>query len=376
MAYVTFVMAAVTALATTYIAQPTNLEQVLPSRQWGDLFIVDAVINGKGPFALVVDTGAAKTMLDPRVAEQLGKIDQNGDSLTTPNEMKIKVGSAIHLDSIKVGSVELPGSDVPLMDFTPFRYAMREDIDGLLGFDAFKELILTLDYPRGQVRTRVGALALEEGAVPFYLGSLQVPQVSVEIGDHRTSVLVDSGSMSGLMLAEYANPTLKSDWREVGASVRADGWHNEVAARLDGSFVIASFAFIDPIVGRLRGDQALVGVQIMRHMAWAFDQKNELILVMGDETRIGPSPAKRGTGMAGRSLSDGEEVVAVFPGSPAERAGIKQGDLIVQVNQQPVAKIGCGVKNRWIQNDASLQLTVRRGEELIDKVVGIEVIVP
>jgi hypothetical protein len=45
---------------------------VLPSEMCGDYFLVDAHINGKGPYPLLMDSGAGITLLDPKVMRETG----------------------------------------------------------------------------------------------------------------------------------------------------------------------------------------------------------------------------------------------------------------------------------------------------------------
>ena len=50
-------------------------EYVLPTRQCGDFFLVDAWVNGVGPFPLLLDSGAGRTVLDPAVLAAADVVD-------------------------------------------------------------------------------------------------------------------------------------------------------------------------------------------------------------------------------------------------------------------------------------------------------------
>lgn len=57
-----------------YIPEQTphlSEEIVLPTRDCGDFFIVDAMIDGQGPYALIVDTGFSKLVLSVKTDQEL-----------------------------------------------------------------------------------------------------------------------------------------------------------------------------------------------------------------------------------------------------------------------------------------------------------------
>ena len=74
----------------------------------------------------------------------------------------------------------------------------------------------------------------------------------------------------------------------------------------------------------------------------------------------------------GRSSTDGALVSQVIPGSPAEKAGVKAGDIIIKFNDQPV-KDHSHLKNLVGKEkpDASGKLTVFRDKKTIDLNVKI-----
>ena len=98
-------------------------DRVMPSRRCGDQFIVDAMINGQGPFALVVDTGCSTLVVDPRIAERLGGAAPiKGDALT-PLGGKVGLASAVKVSSLRVGDVELKTSTAPVLGLDRIRWA-------------------------------------------------------------------------------------------------------------------------------------------------------------------------------------------------------------------------------------------------------------
>ena len=59
----------------------------------------------------------------------------------------------------------------------------------------------------------------------------------------------------------------------------------------------------------------------------------------------------------------GVKVTAVTPGSPAEKAGLKEGDLLVKLNGEPIADLkSYSAMLRTLQPGQSVRVTYRRGD--------------
>jgi len=68
------------------------------------------------------------------------------------------------------------------------------------------------------------------------------------------------------------------------------------------------------------------------------------------------------------SVFQGLPVWSCFPGSPAERAGVKKGDVVVLANGERVENMDQYVAARARRTD-KLELTVLRGRRMLDMVV-------
>lgn len=70
------------------------------------------------------------------------------------------------------------------------------------------------------------------------------------------------------------------------------------------------------------------------------------------------------------SVFQGLPVRSCSPGSPAERAGVKPGDVVVFANGQRIENMQQYVVARALRSDL-LELTVLRGNRMIDFVVEL-----
>jgi aspartyl protease len=99
---------------------------------------VSALINGKGPFRFLVDTGADRSVLAADVAQQLGLL--GGEDVVVQGISRSIPASTALLRSLKVGSVEISDIAVPVLS--------REWLgaDGYLGLDILDRRRVTFDF--------------------------------------------------------------------------------------------------------------------------------------------------------------------------------------------------------------------------------------
>lgn len=109
------------------------------------LVIIDAYVNGKGPFNFVVDTGASMTVISPAVARAV-RIDQGGArGIATGATGNLQVRAA-KLKSLKMGSGELKNINVAIMSLAPLNRASRLRLGGILGYNVLRKFRITIDY--------------------------------------------------------------------------------------------------------------------------------------------------------------------------------------------------------------------------------------
>ncbi len=75
--------------------------------------------------------------------------------------------------------------------------------------------------------------------------------------------------------------------------------------------------------------------------------------------------------MPGGTRVEGAFVGGVNPGSPAERAGLKVGDVIVAVDGRPIASVDELSESLAAAKTSSVQLTLARGETRRDVTVQL-----
>jgi predicted aspartyl protease len=110
--------------------------------------VVPVMVNDRGPFSFVLDTGANRTVLTPKLAAALG-LAVTADGTTTMNGV---TGSAVvptaEVARVAAGDIVLTAQQLPVAD------ALARDIDGVLGVDALVGKRVTVDFRSGRIEIR------------------------------------------------------------------------------------------------------------------------------------------------------------------------------------------------------------------------------
>jgi len=153
--------------------------------------LVPVKVNDQGPFRFVLDTGANRTVLTPRLAERLGLEVSHDTRLTLSGVTGSASVPTVAVGHVKAGDVVLKAQHLPVAD------SLSADVDGILGVDALGGTRVIVDFDAGKVQVRK---AHREGLldgmtrVPakFRFGRLLV--VKATIGRIPVNAVIDTGS--------------------------------------------------------------------------------------------------------------------------------------------------------------------------------------
>jgi hypothetical protein len=109
-----------------------------------------ARINGKGPFRMILDTGAPICLINPKAAERAGMITKE-EAKQPPILLGLTGMGVMH--SLDVGDVHLKDVNAMVMDhpIVALLADVEGPLDGILGFTFFAHYRMTLDYAAGTV---------------------------------------------------------------------------------------------------------------------------------------------------------------------------------------------------------------------------------
>jgi hypothetical protein len=193
--------------------------------------VVEVMINGKGPFPFLVDTGATRTVIDAGLSDEL--------SLSSADSIQIK---ELFIGAIKVTDLEADVRPVTAM-FGKVDNAPR----GVLSALAFPGYLLTFDYPRKKISLRKGALPDANASTIFSYGADEMlPIVPVKVAGREIKVHLDTGAPFALALPTKYKDELRltGPAEQKGKARTHAGDYPIFKATVDGEIEIGEFKIV------------------------------------------------------------------------------------------------------------------------------------
>jgi predicted aspartyl protease len=257
----------------------------------GPLLMVPTRVNGQGPYAFLLDTGAAETLVSVDLAHQLGLVSEVLLEATSASGNLPIFPSC--LASLTVGIAKADGVTVWIADLTQLRQVTEAPIAGQLGANFLAHFRVTIDYPRALVHFAQGAApeASDSNAewtrVPFRHMDRERPLVLLPTmvnGWGPYTFLLDTGA-SVLVLAPAVAYALglrqHAAESVVGAAGRTLGWMSSLETIAVGQAECCRLpALIADIFAALSND---VGTRVEGVLGYPFLQAFQLTLDYQEE---------------------------------------------------------------------------------------------
>jgi predicted aspartyl protease len=356
---------------------------IVPAELSGRLFFVQAMINGRGPFRLMVDTGCSFSLISPEVAEAVGAHLGPGD-----DDDQIAVNSLGHhteiphvlLESIQLGAAQFEGVYAGISDaFAALSLTGRQHVDGALGYSLFSELVLTLDFPARRVvlsHARPADLPPVQAELALTAPN-DVPLVTGQLQGQPVEFEIDTGATDSLQIPVELAKTLR--WRfepRPGALVAAVGENSrEMVGRLAGPLAVGSVQQAEPIAA-VTGGAASLGIGFLRHFCVVFDPSHGRLWLCAADAGPARAAPLRSVGLSLEAEAAGWRVVGIIPGSPAEGGGVSAGDLISRIEGRPAAQWSRDQIDRWIDTRTTVALQIGGGSNSRNLVLRVWPLVP
>lgn len=235
--------------------------------------LVEVMINGRGPFRLLIDFGSNVILLRDAVAAEAQAImvvDREKNDILRVREMK--VGKAIFRDVVVGGPGNL-------------------DVDGVLGFNFFRGLLVTLDYPGMALQLERGELPPPDGSeiLPFELED-RMPHLPVTLGDQRLLVNFDTGAVDWLVVPAEMKSRLRFQSPPIRGPVT---WNNQTGhTRVEVARLAADLKFGRYVVSTPRVhinptvSLPFFGSALLQKFVLTFDMPNRRVRLRGPSKPI------------------------------------------------------------------------------------------
>ncbi|WP_430425056.1 aspartyl protease family protein [Phenylobacterium sp.] len=341
----------------------------------GSRIYIPATLNGHETHVLL-DSGAEATVLDKAYAENIGiKPTAIVPAVGTGGRDVAELASGV---TIRLGEVELRDVTVALIDLKPISAMIGRPLPVILGKEVFNALTVDLDFAGKTIafqdparfRPAPGAVRVPVTSV----GGIHAIPATIEGGK---TVLMDFDLGNGSPLLVFpghwkAQRMLEGRLSSKSLSGAVGGLKTRDVATVK-SLTLAGVTFHDipAIFGEDDGSAfgntrtaGNIGMPILSRFRLTTDYANQrLLLTPRSDVVTQPFPKDR-SGLVTRFAAGAFTLGLVAPGSPAEAAGLKAGQVITAINGKPSAELGVAGLTALRNGPAgsSLAVTVQTGE--------------
>ncbi len=111
------------------------------------LIIVQVMVNDRGPFRFVIDTGASMTIISPGAAKRAG-ISSSGVNAKARGAGGHLDATVIKIRSLRLGTLLHTNLPAAIVSLAMLNRTPRLKLDGILGYNLLRRYRVTIDYPR------------------------------------------------------------------------------------------------------------------------------------------------------------------------------------------------------------------------------------
>jgi hypothetical protein len=305
---------------------------------------LDVMLNGKGPYHFIFDTGGAN-IVDPAVAAEIGA---NGSGAIQVNGVgnNTEGSSVAVVKSLQVGDATVNDQVFGVLPVRKgFGLTAGLPADGVIGYEVLSRFVTTFDYAKKTVTFNMpGTYSAPAGAsvVPITQNGTQ-PQFACTIDGVPTVCTLDTGARQSLTF--YA-PFMKADPQVVPDKLTAQGVNGfgvggPALGKLGRTRSLAFGAFTLPnLVGdyttQTEGALAVpflganVGGAVWKRFTMTLDYTALTMTLTPNDAYAAPDTYDH----SGLFLINPGAITIfdVRPGTPAAQAGLVKGDVLTSVN--------------------------------------------
>lgn len=376
------------------VAQPSDLRAIMSAPigierdapvtttpldlRMGKLF-VRAEVNGQTR-EFIFDTGSP-TMISRRLADELGLEAVGQNTGTDANGARVTMDVAV-VDTVRLGDVTFTHVPVLIFDFDQLGPGACLFDGGVLGSELFPGSAWRIDTEAEILSIAASAEELG-GAAPsvraqlYDFGYPHAPIVDYRVGEISDKALFDTGSAEVVTLFAdvAASPSVRagipsgSVSRGRGSEGTSAGGAGEITDLV--RFDLPGFEIDGQSLGTVRATTrgvppSLIGAGVLHTGIVTLDYPGQAFLL---EPRDAPEAVKPEAGYSIGFSGEGAEVMQLFEGSPAARAGLQLGDEVLRVDGREIgssADPDCETA-RWLaerfEPSAAQEVEVRRAGE-------------
>ena len=170
---------------------PAASDTVSASRDAAERMTVPVTVDGRGPYAFVIDTGADRTVISRELADTLGL--EPGDPVRLNGTGGVDLTPTARIGELVVGARQMREVSAPTL------LASNLGAAGLLGVDSLRDQRMVMDFVRNLMRvepSRPERFGLDEIVVRARSRYGQLVLVNASINGTPIAVILDSGAQN------------------------------------------------------------------------------------------------------------------------------------------------------------------------------------
>lgn len=179
--------------------------------------VVQVMVNGKGQFSMLLDTGADPSIVDLETAKSIGlEIAAKGEQGSGGGK-DANPAYETSLPTVQLGSFTATNVAALAMDLSRISTALGRPIGGVLGYSLLKSRIVQIDYPNRKVRFMTKAPSCAEAArsgagkctTLSFRYKNDILAAGVKVNGKRVTTNFDTGSNGTFQVAPAAVEKLR-----------------------------------------------------------------------------------------------------------------------------------------------------------------------
>jgi len=367
-------------IATT--SAKNTLVASIPFETVGSYIVLDARINQSTKLKMILDTGLRNTIvteLFPGDSVDLkpGKLHEL-QGLGAGKSFKAYQSEA---NDIQIGKIILPNRMVSAFEEDFFNLSQQTGvkINGLLGVDFFRDYVVQIDYSNRRLRLynhRQFTAPKGYGVMPMVLQRqkmyIHLSVLETDSARQTIKMLIDTGAELTAWFETLTNKAVNIPEKSIRGRIGEglSGEINGVYARVQ-QLCIADFCVRNPIVAfpdsaaisdvvRTSDRDGTIGGQLLNRFNLIIDTNNRKFYFKPNSTFNKPFSYN----IAGLEVAHTAgflpqvEVIQVWKDSPAERAGIRIGDIITEINFQQLSQLSIAEVRHYFQTPSHKPLNL------------------
>lgn len=345
-------------LAATLPVKATNVtfkngknSRNIPIETWNNLIVFKACVNGQNSGTFIFDSGAGVSVIDSAFASKSG-IDLSVTATSEKTGMPYRKAT---ISTLEMPGVVIKDLNIRAMDLQQLTLLTGHPIDGILGYELLKEMVVEVSYCKKQVSMYDPSMFRYRGKGEkldvTFANNWPVVEMTFRQDNGKVrkgKVLIDTGSMMPVSLNEpgFCYPTMPSP---LSAGITGTG-PGGVLGRIDKvSFgdlsvnnVYAGLPSeinpeeVNPISKAVaEAGIGLVGGPLLCRFNLIFDYNRTQIIFEPTtylDYEFRPELLGAAVLATGKDYK-GFQVFVVAPGTPAAEAGLQPGDEISGIDQ-------------------------------------------